>query len=90
MIPDEDLYEQGIFPSTFNTDHKWTFSMHKETSWSPNCISVFSLISAFASSVIPLKVERIDHLYNFNLGRFDQTGSPVTEAAIEFICQKVK
>ena len=90
MIPDEDLYEQGVFPSTFNTDHKWTFSIHKETSWSPNCISVLSMISAFADSVTPLKIERIDHLYDFSLGRCDQTISPVTEAAIEFICQKKK
>ena len=35
-VPDEDLYEQGVFPSTFNTDHKWTFTMHKATSWSAN------------------------------------------------------
>src|SRR5262245_29112787 len=24
VVPDEDLYEQGVFPSTFNRDHKWT------------------------------------------------------------------
>ena len=24
VVPDEDLYEQGVFPSTFNPDHKWT------------------------------------------------------------------
>lgn len=29
-IPDEDLYEQGIWPSTFNTDHKWSFTIGKE------------------------------------------------------------
>jgi SAM-dependent methyltransferase len=26
-VPDEDLYEQGVFPSTFNGDHKWTFAV---------------------------------------------------------------
>ena len=26
-VPDEDLYEQGTWPSTFNTDHKMTFTI---------------------------------------------------------------
>ena len=34
-VPDEDLYEQGQFPSTYNVDHKWTFTILKTTSWSP-------------------------------------------------------
>ena len=34
IVPDEDLYEQGVFPSTFNADHKWTFTISKSGSWS--------------------------------------------------------
>jgi SAM-dependent methyltransferase len=26
-VPDEDLYEQGTWPSTFNSDHKMTFTV---------------------------------------------------------------
>src|SRR5687768_12365215 len=33
-VPDEDMYEQGIFPSTYNADHKWTFTIFKTRSWS--------------------------------------------------------
>ena len=29
LVPDEDLYEQGVFPSRFNSDHKWTFTISK-------------------------------------------------------------
>lgn len=29
LVPDEDLYEQGVWPSTFNDDHKWTFTINK-------------------------------------------------------------
>ena len=43
-VPDEDLYEQGVFPSIFNRDHRRP--------------------------------------------RFDQTLSPVSESAIEFIVRK--
>jgi hypothetical protein len=31
-VPDEDLYEQGVFPSTFNADHKWTFTVYMHIS----------------------------------------------------------
>src|ERR1700682_1052705 len=35
IVPDEDLYEQGFWPSRFNADHKWTFTISKHSSWSP-------------------------------------------------------
>src|SRR6185312_3014562 len=50
-VPDEDLYEQGVWPSTFNTDHKITFTLSKKTSWSPVSVNVFSLLSQFSDQV---------------------------------------
>lgn len=35
IVPDEDLYEQGYWPSLFNSDHKFTFAIAKKQSWSP-------------------------------------------------------
>jgi SAM-dependent methyltransferase len=35
VVPDEDLYEQGAWPSLFNADHKATFRLGKIKSWSP-------------------------------------------------------
>ena len=43
LVPDEDLYEQGHFPSIFNSDHKATFTLSKSHSWSPvshNCLDL--------------------------------------------------
>jgi SAM-dependent methyltransferase len=34
VVPEEDLYEQGGWPSLFNSDHKATFRLHRRTSWS--------------------------------------------------------
>lgn len=42
-VPDEDLYEQGVFPSRFNADHKATFTLSKTQSWSPVSINVLDL-----------------------------------------------
>jgi SAM-dependent methyltransferase len=43
VVPDEDLYEQGVFPSRFNEDHKATFTIAKAKSWSPKSINVLDL-----------------------------------------------
>jgi SAM-dependent methyltransferase len=43
IVPDEDLYEQGVFPSRFNGDHKATFTISKAQSWSPVSINVLDL-----------------------------------------------
>lgn len=34
MVPDEDLYEQGLWPPYFNSDHKSTWTISKPASWS--------------------------------------------------------
>jgi len=43
IVPEEDLYEQGHFPSIFNSDHKSTFTLAKVKSWSPVSINVFEI-----------------------------------------------
>jgi SAM-dependent methyltransferase len=44
IVPDEDLYEQGVFPSLFNGDHKATFTISKESSWSTRSYNVLDLV----------------------------------------------
>ena len=89
MIPDEDLYEQGIFPSTNNSDHKVTFTMHKSKSWSKKSINVFDLLGQFSHIAQIIKVELLDATFRYNLHRFDQTLTPVGECAIEFVLRKL-
>ncbi|MCE0498357.1 MAG: class I SAM-dependent methyltransferase, partial [Methylacidiphilales bacterium] len=43
IVPDEDLYERGVFPSRFNRDHKATFTLSKARSWSPVSHNVLDL-----------------------------------------------
>jgi SAM-dependent methyltransferase len=88
-VPDEDLYEQGVWPSTFNTDHKMTFTLCKKSSWSPVSVNVFNLLAHFCDKVKPLSVITTDHAFRYQLPRFDQTGTPLTECAIEFILKKL-
>jgi SAM-dependent methyltransferase len=52
IVPDEDLYEQGAFPSHFNPDHKHTFTIGKKKSWSPSSFNVFELCKSLEGAVI--------------------------------------
>ena len=52
IVPDEDLYEQGVFPSRFNADHKSTFTLSKKRSWSKRSFNVFDLCSTLPGARI--------------------------------------
>ena len=88
-VPEEDLYEQGVWPSTFNSDHKWTFTMAKAHSWSPRSINVIDLVREHAPTCACLKIELLDNGYRYNLPRFDQTRTPCGEAGIEIVLRKL-
>lgn len=88
LVPDEDLFEQGQFPSTFNRDHKHTFTIHKSASWSERSINVLDLVRGLGPAARLEKVELLTSTYRFDLPRLDQTLTPVGEAAIEFVIRK--
>ena len=87
-IPEEDLYEQGIFPSTYNRDHKWTFTIHKFDSWSTNSVNVIELLISLGALADIKLISLEDRMYRYSLPRYDQTSTPITESAIEFIVRK--
>lgn len=86
-VPDEDLYEQGIFPSRWNNDHKWTFSISKKNSWSIKHINILDLINILQNSAI-IKLELIDTNYDYTISNIDQTRNDA-EAFIEVIIKKI-
>ena len=87
-VPDEDLYEQGVFPSTFNRDHKWTFTVFKHTSWSSRSINILDLVRNLDDEAELVRVEQLSATYRFDLPRYDQTLTPVGECGIEFVVRK--
>jgi SAM-dependent methyltransferase len=94
IVPDEDLYEQGVFPSTFNDDHKHTFTIFKKKSWTEHSINVFDLLSSLRHEIEVRKIELLDATYRYDLNkrlnqkRYDQTATPIGECAIEFVIRK--
>jgi SAM-dependent methyltransferase len=72
-VPDEDLYEQGVFPSRFNADHKATFTISKSTSWSPKSINILDLIATLPNHQI-IKIALQDRKYDRWLARWNRRG----------------
>jgi len=63
IVPDEDLYEQGIFSSRFNADHKATFTISKARSWSPVSVNVLDLARSLPNAEL-VSIELQDHHYD--------------------------
>lgn len=87
-VPDEDLYEQGVFPSSFNSDHKWTFTIFKQESWSAHSRNLLAMLSALGPAADIQKLELLSASFRYELPRFDQTLTPIAEAGIEFVVRK--
>lgn len=87
LVPDEDLYEQGVWPSRFNWDHKTTWTIQKLTSWSPVSVNCTNFLANFPELSV-LKIELLDASYRYGLPNQDQTLTPIGESAIEIILRK--
>ena len=93
IVPDEDLYEQGFFPSIFNFDHKHTFTIGKSASWSPVSHNVFDMASTLPGGNIK-RLRAQDHGYDKSkviwgsLDTPDQTRNEFVMAQIECIVIK--
>jgi len=89
VVPDEDLYEQGWFPSRFNPKHKFTFTIDKYMSWSPRSINLKGLFHYVIPHFKVLKLKVEDSGYNYSkigLG-LDQTLDEA-EANIEAVLKR--
>jgi SAM-dependent methyltransferase len=81
VVPDEDLYEQGLWPSRFNAAHRWTFTIRKTRSWSPVSLNLAELIAALPGHKV-LWLRTCDDGYDYGGGLWDRTGG-AAEAHIE-------
>lgn len=66
VVPDEDLYEQGVWPSLFNSEHVATFRFNKSESWSPVSFDLGDLCSALHKAEV-ISLERQDRGYDYSL-----------------------
>jgi SAM-dependent methyltransferase len=60
VVPDEDYYEQGNWPSRFNPDHKCTFRLEGSRSWSPVSYCLPDLVAALPGARILSAKRQLD------------------------------
>lgn len=88
VVPDEDLYEQGIWPSVFNTDHKNTFRLRKADSWSPVSHDIEELVKQLPNATI-ISAERQDANYDYNFQTHFPTDFKGLPGHIKFFKRKI-
>ncbi len=89
FVPDEDLYEKRKFPSKYNDDHKWTFSVLKQTGATLRTINIIELLAILPDARI-MKIETQDYNYDYNLANGGDQTLGNTTAQICFCVQKNK
>jgi len=89
-IPDEEMYEHDYWPSRYNSDHKWSFTLRNpDKTKMPKSINVLNLLTSINNQATVEKIEVIRDLYYPNAGDQDQTLHPSIECCIEIVLRKV-
>ncbi len=65
VVPDERLYEQGIWPSIFGLGHKWSFYNTGDKPLLEGSIDVCELVSNLEDAQI-IEATKQDHNYNYS------------------------
>ncbi len=75
-VPDEDLYEQGVFPSRFNSDHKATSRFRKSDSWSPVSLDLERMVSRLPGTrIISAELQSDNYDFSLQIKFGDRVGS---------------
>lgn len=84
------MYEQGVYPSRFNPDHKWTFTIQKPqgASWSPRSINLLEMLIPLSGVLEIERIQRVQEFFDDTLHGRDQTLMPNVECAIELVLRK--
>jgi SAM-dependent methyltransferase len=85
-VPDEELYEHNMWPSNFNGDHKWSFTLAE------GCLPKSIRLPDFFLQHPQVKIVKLDRIidnFDFDADPLkDQTFGPA-ECAIEFVLKRV-
>lgn len=88
LVPDEDLYEKGLWPSQHNGDHKHTFTLSKWESWSPVSRNMVDLLHNLPGhKLIDLSLQDTGYDYSKPDSEGDQS-SGSAEVSIQLIVRK--
>lgn len=83
VVPDAELYERGAWPSRFNSDHKWRFTLCGKRD---GIVDVDEMLAWLNGDAI--KIERLVAYFDPSLPKDVDQSQGLCEPAIEFIVRK--
>ncbi len=89
-IPEEQLYEHNMWPSAFNSDHKWSFKIYSGKALHGKSLNVTELLKVVWKDTEIISIIRQEEGFNFKAPKeVDQTfPSDGPECCIEIILRK--
>ncbi len=87
VVPDEDLYERGVWPPNKNATHYWSFTIWKRSSWSPKSLNVGDMVVQLDPPAQILKLESLDYPFDYT-NPHDQSGGDAP-VGIEMVLRKM-
>ena len=81
-VPDEDLYEQGMWPSRFNSDHRTRWTAHKDGD--AGALNLVDMVKGLENHKV-VRMQICDDRYDHSLRGVDQ---PTAERQVEIVVQK--
>lgn len=89
-VPDEELYEHNMWPSRFNSDHKWSFRIHQGNAKLPKSLNVTDLLKLVWKDTEIISIQRLEDNFDFTAEKhIDQTlDANGPECAIELVLRK--
>ena len=89
LLPDEDMFEQGNWPSAYaGADHVTAWTIKKNESWCSASYNITDFFGQFADQLEILKIEKLDSSYLYTIPAMDQTRGMIQECAVEVILRK--
>lgn len=91
-VPDWTLYENRVWPSRYNPDHKSTWSFTHESSPAKHHVNIYKFLEQLKQSCYAKRAMLVDNNYNYKLDQnVDQTfiESNGVEAFIEIVLCKL-
>lgn len=87
-VPDWRLYEHRQWPSQYNGDHKWAFTL--ESPPAEHVIDVLELVQSVRDIASPVRIVSLESTFNrgIEFTGADQTLGPIAECAIEIVLSK--
>jgi len=87
-VPDFDLYEGGSWPSKYNADHKWKFTLSRPHAPENHLLNVLALLAGIRIGCSVERIQLVRDFYDPAKVGTDQTWGPNVESAIEFVLRK--